>query len=224
MPNADDLLRFSLFSSLSSDDVAPLLPHIVERRYRPGQLLYVEGEIGSSVYFVLSGQVKLCKSTPAGEKQILDWCGPYECLAEVLLLEAGSYPSTAEVLKDSILLVLNNEIMPQILEANPSLSVALIRTLSRRLRLSQEFIRILTNRSTTGILAALFLRLARPATTPGQPIFVDASITHRDLASMIGTSRECVNRAINGWKRSGILKLVDDRLEILKPQELAEWP
>ncbi len=222
--NSEDLLRFSLFSSLSSADVAPLLPHLVERRYRRGQLLFVEGEIGSYVYFVLSGQVKLSKSTRVGEKQILDWCGPYDCFAEVLLLESGSYPATAEVLKDSTLLVLNNEIMPQILEANPVLSLALIRTLSRRLRLAQEFIRILTNRSTTGVLAALFLRLARPAATPGQPIFVDASLTHRDLASMIGTSRECVNRAINGWKRSGILKLVDDRLEIIKPHELAEWP
>jgi len=221
---AEDLLRFSLFSSLSSDDVAPLLPHLVERHYRRGQLLFVEGEIGSSVYFVLSGQIKLSKSTLTGEKQILDWCGPYECFVEVLLLESGSYPATAEVLKDSTLLVLNNELMPQILEANPALSVALIRTLSRRLRLAQEFIRILTNRSTTGILAALFLRLAQPATTPGQPIFVDASLTHRDLASMIGTSRECVNRAINGWKRSGIIKLVDNRLEIIKPYELAEWP
>jgi len=222
--NSEDLLRFSLFSSLNADDVAPLLPLLVERRYRRGQLLFVEGEIGSSVYFVLSGQVKLSQSTIAGEKQILDWCGPYDCFAEVLLLESGSYPATAEVIKDSTLLVLNNEIMPQILKTNPVLSVAVIRTLSRRLRLAQEFIRILTNRSTTGILAALFLRLARPAITPGQPIFVDASLTHRDLASMIGTSRECVNRAINGWKRSGILKLVDDRLEIMKPNELAEWP
>lgn len=224
MLSPEQILRFSLFSSLKPNDVAPLLPHLVERRYRRGQLLFVEGEIGSSVYFVLSGQVKLSKSTPEGEEQILDWCGPYDCFAEVLLLEAGSYPATAEVLQDSILLVLHNEVMPQILESNPVLSIALIRTLNRRLRLAQEFIRILTNRSTAGILAALFLRLARPALSPGQPIFVDASLTHRDLASMIGTSRECVNRSINNWKRSGIIKLVDDRLEIIKPHELADWP
>lgn len=224
MLNSEDLCRFSLFSSLRPIDVAPLLPFLVERRYRRGQLLFIEGEIGSSVYFVLSGQVKLSRSTITGGKQIIDWCGPYDCFAEVLLLEAGSYPATAEAVKDSTLLVLNNEEMPQILEANPALSVALIRTLSRRLRLSQEFIRILTNRSTAGVLAALFLRLARPAATPGKPIFIEASLTHRDLASMIGTSRECVNRAINGWKRSGILQQVDDRLEILKPHELADWP
>ena len=224
MLKPEELLRFALFSSLTTDDVTPLLPHLNERRFRRGQLLFVEGEIGSSVYFVLSGQVKLSKSTPEGVEQILDWCGPYDCFAEVLLLEAGSYPATAEVLQDSTLLVLHNEVMPRLLEANPALSMALIRTLSRRLRLAQEFIRILTNRSTAGILAALFLRLAKPASSPGQPIFIDASLTHRDLASMIGTSRECVNRAINGWKKSGILKLVDDRLEIIKPYELAEWP
>ncbi len=224
MLKPEELLRFSLFSSLTPKDVAPLLPHLQKRHYRRGQLLFVAGEIGSTVYFLLSGQVKLSKSTPEGEEQILDWCGPYDCFAEVLLLEAGSYPYTAEVLQDSTLLILHNDVMPRILETNPALSMALIRTLSRRLRLAQEFIRILTNRSTAGILAALFLRLAQPALNPGQPIFVDASLTHRDLASMIGTSRECVNRAINGWKKSGILNLVDDRLEIIKPNELAEWP
>jgi CRP/FNR family cyclic AMP-dependent transcriptional regulator len=222
--NPVELLRFSLFSSLSIEDVSSLLPYLQERRYRRGQILFVEGEIGSCVYFVLSGQIKLSKSTLEGTEQILDWCGPNDCFAEVLLFESGSYPATAEVLQDSTLLVLNNEVMPSILETNPALSVALIRTLSRRLRLAQEFIRILTNRSTAGILAALILRLAQPATNPGQPIYVDASLTHRDLASMIGTSRECVNRAINGWKKSGILKLVDDRLEIIKPHDLADWP
>lgn len=224
MLTANELIRFSLFSSLTAEDVFPLLPHLQERHYRRGQLLFVEGEIGTCVYFVLTGQVKLTKRTPAGNEQIFDWYGPYDSFAEILLLEAGPYPATAEVLQDSVLFVLNNEIMPQVLDISPSLSLALIRTLSRRLRLAQEFIRILTNRSTSGILAALFMRLAQPATTPGSPIFVDASITHRDLANMIGTSRECVNRAINGWKKAGILKLVDDRLEIIKPHELAEWP
>lgn len=224
MLKPEELVRFSLFTSLTPKDVFLLLPHLKERSYRRGQLLFVEGEIGSSVYFVLSGQIKLSKSTPGGDEQILDWCGPYDCIAEVLLLEVGSYPATAEVLQDSTLLVLGNEVMPQILEASPALSVALIRTLSRRLRLAQEFIGILTNRSTAGILAALLLRLAQPATKPNQLIFVNASLTQNNLASMIGTSRECVNRCINGWKKSGILKLVDDRLEIVKPYELAEWP
>lgn len=224
MIDPEMLLRFSLFSSLKPTDVSPLLPYLMERRYRRGQMLFFEGEIGSSVYFVLSGQIKLSKSTITGDEQILDWYGPNDSFAEVLLVETGSYPATAEVLQDSHLLVLHNGAMPQILADNPALSLALIRTLNRRLRLSQEFIRILTNRSTTGILAALFLRLAQPAKTPGQPIFVDALFTHRDLASMIGTSRECVNRSINGWKKSGIIRLVDDRLEIIKPNELADWP
>jgi CRP/FNR family transcriptional regulator len=224
MLKPEELLRFSLFSSLTPQDVAPLIPNLRERHYRRGQILFVEGEIGSSVYFVLSGQVKLSKSTLEGEEQILDWCGPFDCFAEVLLLESGSYPATAEVLQDSTLLVLSNKVMPSILETSPALSLALIRTLSKRLRLAQEFIRILTNRSTAGILAALFLRLAQPASKPGQPIYIDASLTHRDLASMIGTSRECVNRTINSWKKLGIIQLNENRLEIIKPHELAEWP
>jgi len=221
---ATELLQFPLFSSLSEEDLAPLLPYVRERRYRKGQILFVEGEIGKNVYFVLSGQVKLTKNLPDGEEQILDWCGPYDSFAEELLIESGPYTTTAEIIQESTLLVLDNKAVPDIIESSPIIALALIRTLSKRLRLAQEFIRIMSSRSTAGILAALLLRLANPGNKPGQPIYVDANLTHRDLANMIGTSRECVNRAINSWKRAAILSINEDRLEILKPQELADWP
>lgn len=224
MVSLTELSRFSLFSNLAEEELVPLLPHFKERHYRRGQILFVEGEIGHLVYFVLDGQIKLSKTLPTGEEQIQDWCGPFDSFAEILLLESGSYPTTAEAIRDSKILVLDNKIMPAILELHPRLSIALIRTLNRRLRLAHEFNRILTSRSSTGIVAALLLRLARPASKPGEPIYVDATFTHQDLASMVGTSRECVNRAINHWKRSGTLRANGERLEILNPQELADWP
>lgn len=218
------LKRFSLFSSLSDEDLVPILPQFKTRKYRKGQILFIEGEIGSQVYFLLEGQVKLSKTLPNGDEQILDWCGPKDSLAEILLVEPGSYPATAEALKESTVLVLSNQGMVKILESNPRLAVALIRKLNMRLRMNQEFIRVLTSRSTAGILAMLLLRLAKPATSPGQPIYYDATLTNKDLASMIGTSRELVNRTLNQWKKSGIIRLNEDRMEILHPHELADWP
>ncbi|GAB6174974.1 Crp/Fnr family transcriptional regulator [Paradesulfitobacterium aromaticivorans] len=220
----DELLRFPLLSSLQPEDLIPLLPHLKQRHVRKGQILFTEGEMGSNVYFVLSGQIKLSKTLVDGDEQILDWYGPNTSIAEELLLEGGSYPASAEAVAESTLLVLNNKAMPEIVRSHPAIALALIRTLSKRLRLAQEFIRILTSRSTAGILAALLLRLARPGSQPGQPIYVDATLTHRDLASMIGTSREVVNRTLSSWKKAGIISLRQDRLEILRPYELADWP
>ena len=219
-----ELLKFSLFSSLEPRDLEPLLPHLRERHFRRGQILFMEGEIGSQVYFVLTGQIKLSTTLPTGEEQIVNWFGPYDSFAETLLLESGPYPATAEATVDSQVLILNNERIAGILVENPRIAVSLVRTLNKRLRLSQEYIRILTSRSAAGVVAALLLRLAKPSEIPGEPIFVDATLTNRDLAKMAGTSRECVNRALNNWKRIGILRLQGDRLEILKPQELADWP
>jgi CRP/FNR family transcriptional regulator, cyclic AMP receptor protein len=218
------LNRFSLFSFLDEKDLIPLIPHFKTRKYRKGQILFIEGEIGSQVYFVLTGQIKMSKTLPNGNEQILDWCGPYDSLAEILLMEAGPYPATAEAVRESTVLVLTNAGMPQLLENHPRLAVALIRTVSKRLRMNQEFIRVLTSRSTAGILAMILLRLAKPAESLGSPIYVDGTLTHKDLASMIGTSRELVNRTLNQWKKSGIIHLKDGRLEILQPHELADWP
>lgn len=224
MLNPQLLKKFSLFSTLTEEDLDPLLPLLIPRRYRKGQILFSEGEIGSHVTFVLTGQIKLSKTLPDGNEQIIDWCGPFDSCAEILLIESGPYPATAEATRESQVLVLANQRIAELLVNHPKLAVALVRNLSKRLRLNQEFIRILTSRSTAGILAALLLRLARPASHPQEPIYVDGTLTHKDLASMIGTSRELVNRSINNWKRQGIIRLRDDRLEILKPQELADWP
>lgn len=218
------LRQFSLFSSLGDEDLLPLLPQFKTRKYRKGQILFIEGEIGSQVYFILEGQVKLSKTLPNGDEQILDWCGPRDSLAEILLVEPGSYPATAEVLKASTLLVFANQGMVGILENYPRLAIALIRKLNLRLRMNQEFIRILTSRSTAGVLAILLLRLAKPAAAPGKPIYYDATLTNKDLARMIGTSRELVNRTLNQWKKSGVLRLNEERMEILRPHELADWP
>ncbi|AGA69586.1 cAMP-binding protein [Desulfitobacterium dichloroeliminans LMG P-21439] len=218
------LRRFSLFTALPDEDLAPILPLFKTRKYRKGQVLFIEGEIGSEVYFILEGQVKLSKTLPNGDEQILDWCGPSDSLADILLVEPGSYPATAEALKDSTLLVLPNQGVVGILESHPHLAVALIRKLNMRLRMNQEFIRVLTSRSTAGILAMLLLRLAKPATALGQPIYYDATLTNKDLASMIGTSRELVNRTLNQWKKSDIIRQNEDRIEILRPHELADWP
>lgn len=218
------LRKFFLFSALTDEELLPILPQFKLRKYRKGQILFMEGEIGSQVYFILEGQIKLSKSLPTGEEQILDWCGPYDSIAEILLVESGSYPTTAETVKESTVLVLGNQGMPEILESNPSLAVALIRKLNMRLRLNQEFIRVLTSRSSAGCLAILLLRLAKPADIPGDPIYFDGSITNKELASMIGTSRELVNRTLNQWKKSGIIRQNKDRVEILLPHELADWP
>lgn len=224
MLNAQSLAQFPLFASLLPADIEPLLPHLKERRFRRGQVLFVEGELGAQVYFIISGQVKLGNVLPDGEEQISDWCGPGDSIGEFVLLEPSPYPATAEVVQESTMLVLHNGDMPHILATYPQLALSLIRVLSKRLRFTQEFVRILTSRSTAGILAALLLRLARPATRQGQPIYVDGGLTHRDLAAMIGTSRECVNRSLNNWKRAGIIAAREDKIEILKPHELADWP
>lgn len=224
MLDPQTLRQFTLFSSLADEDLIALLPQFKTRKYRKGQILFIEGEIGGLVYFVLEGQVKLSKTLPDGNEQILDWCGPNDSLAEILLVEPGSYPATAEAIKESTLLVFSNQGMVEILEKHPRLAVTLIRILNMRLRMNQEFIRVLTSRSTAGILATLLLRLAKPADSPGQPIYFDATLTNRDLASMIGTSRELVNRTLNQWKKLRIICQNEDRMEILRPQELADWP
>ena len=217
------LQRFSLLSHLSEKELLAFLPHCKPRSCRKGQIVFSEGEIGSLVYFVISGQIKLRKNLPNGDEQILDWCGPFDTLAETLFLESGSYPATAEVVKESSLLVFNNHNMPQLIETYPQFAIALTRELNKRLRFNQEFIRVLTSRSTAGILASVILRLAKPGTS-GNPIHIDASLTKKDLANMIGTSREFVNRTLNQWKKNGTIRVLEDRLEVLKPFELADWP
>jgi len=118
-----------IFRDLLAEDLAPLARVAEEEAYGQGTRVFQEGELGDTLYVILSGRVRILR---AGRE--LAVLGPGEAFGEMAVLDAAPRSATAETLEPSELLVIGSEEFYEVLREQAELAEALIKMLSARLR------------------------------------------------------------------------------------------
>lgn len=218
------LYNIPIFSELGTDELKKIEEIILVRKYKKRQIIFVEGEPGESIYILLDGKVKLTKSTADGRELILGIRQAGETFAEVVLFDGGPYPATAEVMDDAEIAVLRNKDIENLVINNSAISIALIKTMSRRLRNVQQKMRDLALKDTLGSMVSTLTRLAKEhGHKTDEGIEINLNLTHQELANFIGTSRESANRLISDLKKSKVISVDKGKITIIDMEKLKEW-
>ncbi len=208
-----------LFADLDESYLAEIAHLVRDRQYAKGSLVFIEGEPGEAIYILKKGLVKLTKRTEDGREHILRFIYPGEVFAEVVIFDNGEYPATAEVQKNSLIGVIRNADMKQLIANNPDIAVAMLSIMAKRLRIAQERAMNLALNDVRRRLVFLLLEMAAEYGKPAKEgITIDMALTNQELASMIGTSRESANRIISDLKKSGLID-VNRRQIIIKDRQ-----
>jgi CRP/FNR family transcriptional regulator, cyclic AMP receptor protein len=222
--NLQFLKKIPIFAELPEEQLQKITDVVIDRQYRKSQIIFGEGDPGEALFFLKQGKIKLTKTTPDGREQILAFRGPGEIFAEVVLFDGGSYPATAEVIEDAKIGIIRNQDIDKIVRKNVDIAVSLLKIMSKRLRQAQTALKDIALKDVYGRLASTLLKLA---TEHGRQVQegtkISLNLTHQDLANMIGTSRESVNRVISEWRREGILDAVRGEITLLQIQKLKIW-
>ncbi len=222
--NLQFLKKIPLFAYLTGDQLEKIEKVIIERRYRKGRIIFMEGEPGEAVFFVKAGRVKISKQTSDGREHILHFINPGDVFAEVVMFGDGTYPATAEVVEDSTIGLIRNVDMERIIQENPGIALGFLKIMARRLRISQQQLIELALLDTTRRAASMLLFLAsEQGTKTDQGIEIDISLTNQDLANLIGTSRETVNRILSDFRRQKAISVNRGRVTILDKYKLKSW-
>lgn len=222
--NVSLLKKIPILSELSEDQLNRLSQVIIERQYRKNQIIFGEGDPGEALFLLRTGKVKLTKATADGREQILAFRSPGEIFAEVVLFDCGPYPATAEVVEDAKIGVIRNQDLERIVLAHVDIAISLIKIMSKRLRNAQSALKDIALKDVYGRLASTLLKLAGDhglESACGTKICLN--LTHQDLANMIGTSRESVNRVISEWRREGVVEALRGEITLLKIEKLKIW-
>ena len=83
------LLRTPIFEGLTQVDLEPLRPALRTRRYERGAYLFREGDLGSHLFMVLHGQVKIGRVGEGGGEVVFALAGPGEIFGELSLFDPG---------------------------------------------------------------------------------------------------------------------------------------
>jgi CRP/FNR family cyclic AMP-dependent transcriptional regulator len=209
--------RCFLFRALGQSDRALLAARAVRARYAAGTPVFQMGDPGDSMMVIVAGGVRISLPTKAGRDIILSDLKAGEVFGEVALLDGLPRSAAATALTNCELLLLRREDVIPFLRSQPDSCLALVALLCGRLRQADE-------RMTDIGLSHLPARLAKTIlsrTSDGTGAASRIGVSQSDLAGMVGSSRESVNRTLRQWHQQGLLELKDGWITILGRDALA---
>ncbi|MCZ6784600.1 MAG: Crp/Fnr family transcriptional regulator [Proteobacteria bacterium] len=199
----ESLRTIPLFSKVSSADLEALASRLIERRYPKHATIVEEGLPGDYMYIIREGRVKVTKASEDGREKIMDFLEAGNFFGEMSLLDMAPRSASCETLEPARLLALSRNDFLDLLRRSPDLALAVIQVLTLRLRETDEqassmsFLRV--RERTMGLLS----RMAKELDDSGRRL--TPTLTHQQIADMIGTSRETVTRVVKQLKEEGWL-------------------
>jgi|SRR5690625_1814549 len=201
------LKQFPIFRDLSDYEMEPIVDFARSREYKSGTIVFMQHEPITDVFFIQEGKVKIYKTDYEGKEQIVNVLQKDDMFPHQGFFRKGNYPAHAEILTDAILVNIPIISFENFLITHPEISVKVFKVLS-------EIIIDLQNRLEEKILYNVFdqiiLLLIRLARKNGEEIDenifrLTVHLTNRELANMIGSSRETVSRTLTKLKKEGIV-------------------
>jgi CRP/FNR family transcriptional regulator/CRP/FNR family cyclic AMP-dependent transcriptional regulator len=192
-------------------------------RYRRGTYLCHQGDPDGDVFFLVMGRVEISSETANGNRVLHATLDTPGFVGELSAL--GRMPRTASVLTldDSDVWSIGPGSFLEFVTAEPAASRGFLQALARQVREHQSFTDDLLHLDLKGRVAKRLLQLVTPSL---DDLPVDGAlvpmVTHVDLASLCGGSRENVTRILTEWQRRGLIEREGHRYVLKKVSGLAK--
>jgi CRP/FNR family transcriptional regulator/CRP/FNR family cyclic AMP-dependent transcriptional regulator len=207
-----------MFSDLTSEDLETFASMVKLRNYPKGAFIVSQNDQGSAMYLLVSGRVKVSLASPDGKELALNYLDAPAHFGEMSLVDTE--PRSADVIAvcDVELFVLDAKDLSAAIQLNPRLALSLIATLSRRLRHTIARLEDMAFHDATHRVMRVVLNVAT-ASYESRGVPVIQGLTHYDIATLAGTSRETASRIISSLAKDEIVatkgrKIVVDVLRL----------
>lgn len=214
--------KLDLFQGVPAEKLRTLAERSLYRTYKAGEMFIGETDPAHAFYVVITGRVKLYKSSPEGKEQTLNLLGPGDPFGMCTAFAVDSFPVNAMTLEESGLLLIPGQIMEAVAMHEPRLLLNIIRVLSDRLKESMTLIESLSLKEIPGRLASFLLDALTRDGEQGKMNQLALTITQRELAKILGATPEALSRAIRKMSNAGVLVLDGRSIRILDREALVE--
>lgn len=215
------LQRVPRFGELADDTQRAIAASAVHRRFKGGQVIYLEGEPADSIYVLESGWIKASRMTREGREQVLMVLQPVEVFGDIAALTGAAYPGTAVALEPVSVWVIPARTILDAIPSHPDLATAIIRHLGGRVL---HYISLVEDLSLRSVEARLANTLLQNAELHDQVLIVPRRkwTTFDQMAARLGTVRDVLSRALKTLEAENLLRVERQSIVLLDPQGLAE--
>ncbi|WP_088831662.1 Crp/Fnr family transcriptional regulator [Paenibacillus tyrfis] len=200
---------------LSGENMERLTQIMYPKKAAEGEYLFWEGDTADRLYYVHKGTVKLSKSTEDGKALILQVAQPGDLFGEFGSCEPQSYGYDGIVMEDASLGVILIKDLEILIWKHGDMALQLLKWMSQMQRFMQSKFRDLLLFGKNGALASTLIRLTHSyGEKDERGIRITIKLTHTDLANMIGSTREVVNRMLSEYKAAGAIESENGRFVV----------
>jgi CRP/FNR family cyclic AMP-dependent transcriptional regulator len=198
--------QIPLFALLSPHEQETLASMLRRRSIRKGDFLFHRGDEGTALYIIFKGLIKIAVSSNRGDEVTLAMLADDDFFGEMALLDDLPRSADAVALEDTQLYVLNRADFLSFLIQNEHAVRAIIQVLSLRLRRTDDMVAEVCFLNVSARLAKRLVALveSRHQADKGDRQY-DVHLTQRELASLIGVSRETINKELKILRQKGIV-------------------
>lgn len=224
-PDVRRALALSSLEGLPTETVAGLLAGAHRLEVATGEVTHRPGDTAAHLELVVSGVVRVFVTAPDGRTMTVRYCRPGALIGAVSLFSPRFVmPGTTQALLPSAVLRLSPRTVLHAAQSDLRVAHAMLEELADRVVTFIEEIPGTAFASVRQRVARHLLDLSSPAheSPAGPHDELVATVTQRELAEAVGTSREVVVRTLRELREEGVVRTSRDRIVVADPARLVD--
>lgn len=216
------LKQCQLFQRLTPEQLAPLEARCRSRKFSRGDPIYLPADQADGVLLLTSGRAKIASFTEEGKQAILAFIEPGEIFGELALLGGTEREEYAEAVEKSTVILMPSDVVQELVAQYPLVSQGVTKLFGLRRRRIERRLKYLLFRSNRERLISLLVELAEQYGEPSdEGMRLKIKLSHQDLASVIGSTRETVTMLLGELQTEGLLKIGRRKILLTDPEKLS---
>jgi CRP/FNR family transcriptional regulator, cyclic AMP receptor protein len=211
-----------LFSGLSAEERAAIAAQARIRTFNAGETVFNLGSPGDHMMAVLSGTIRISVPSPDGKELVLTLIQPGEVFGELAVLDGKERSADAIAENECTLAILYRHDVLSFFQRNPSAWPKLVEVLCQRLRRTDQVFAEVALLQLPVRLAKMMLRLLESPDSSAAAKGGKIGFSQRELANMVGGTRESVNRCLRTWQRRGIVQVSEGSILVMNQDALED--
>ncbi len=217
-----DLLRaVPLFRDFDPSELSEVAQLVTTRRYAKHETIFREGDPGQMFYLILTGSVAIVRIAADGKETILSLLKKSDFFGEMSIFDTAVRAASVRTLTSVEVGAIERNDFLALIDRSPRIGRLLVIALSDRLRAANKLISATTSQDIRSRLAALLLNLmANFGEVAPTGTKITLRLTNQEMANMIGTTRETVNRTLNRFWDERLIDMRTSNVIVVEPDKL----
>jgi CRP/FNR family transcriptional regulator, cyclic AMP receptor protein len=223
MSSTEFLSYVPIFSELPEVTLQKIEKIGTRKIYNKNDVVLMEEEVGTALFVIVNGKVKVARSSNDGKEVILTILSDSDFFGEMAILDGLTRSATVVAIEESELFLIQRNDFLNLLREYPEVSISLLQELTKRLRSADMKIKALSLKDAEGKVATVILQLADDVgKIKHGMVEIERLPLQQDLANMAGTSRETISRTLHTFAKKKLIEVEGSKLRILDYEKFKE--